>query len=184
MYLFYHFAWIAHLQEFWSATFNLSKYIQKRFPNPSNAQQLACPFTHAVWSVSMVFPGYWVAWENKSWNFGSGYFNSEKSFRFWLIGEPWCQKLLQVQRHNKQIYRCQIGPDWPVSWSGTVVLPKSGLVWFLGKICECQAEHRFRFSHMVEHWTKHTWMHSEGSVCVPTKFKHRTCPKMNKNNKY
>ena len=36
---------------------------------------------YAVWPVSMVFPGYWVAGENKSWNFSPGYFSTQKSFR-------------------------------------------------------------------------------------------------------
>jgi hypothetical protein len=41
MHLFCHSAQIAHLQEFWSTAFNLSKYIWKKFPNSSDARQSA-----------------------------------------------------------------------------------------------------------------------------------------------
>src|ERR1700692_3819300 len=48
----------------------------------------------------------------------------------------------------------------------TVVLPKSGSVRFLGKICERRTERRFRFGPIVEPWTERARTRSGGPVHV------------------
>ena len=54
---------------------------EKGFPTHLMPNSPLIPSMYAVWPVSMVFPGYCVTGENKSWNFGPGYFSTQKSIR-------------------------------------------------------------------------------------------------------
>ena len=52
-----------------------------------------------------------------------------------------------------------------------------------GSVCKIY-ERWFKFGLIGEPWTEHAWTRSVGPVRVRTRFERRTCPKINKNNKY
>ena len=68
----------------WNFDLQLLTYLitsEKGFLTHPIPNSLLIPFMYAVWPVFMVFPGYWVAGENKLWNFSPSYFSTQKLFR-------------------------------------------------------------------------------------------------------